>query len=155
MDAILKKLNFKQQAEILVLRAPENLASLFAEWKKQTAISEKVKKTVEFAVVFCITQKDVDSAAQAILPKAQGEAIIWFCYPKGTSKRYRCEFNRDNGWKVPGKLGWEPVRMVAIDEDWSALRFRRVEFLKKMTRKSAISKAGKSRIAGSRATETT
>ncbi|MFO1469623.1 MAG: hypothetical protein U1F27_01125 [Turneriella sp.] len=151
MDAILKKLNFKQQAEILVLHAPENLTPLIAEWKKQTAISKRVKKSVEFAVVFCITQKDVDSAAQAILSKAQGDAIIWFCYPKGTSKRYKCEFNRDNGWKVPGKLGWEPVRMVAIDEDWSALRFRRVEFLKKMTRKFAISKEGKSRITGKKA----
>jgi hypothetical protein len=39
---------------------------------------------------------------------------------------------------VFGKLNlkdhFEPVRMVAIDEDWSATRFRRVEFLKNMTR---------------------
>jgi len=27
-------------------------------------------------------------------------------------------------------LGFETVRAVAIDEDWSALRFRRVEFIK-------------------------
>jgi hypothetical protein len=33
-----------------------------------------------------------------------------------------------------GKLGYESVRMVAIDEDWSALRFRKVEFVKIMTR---------------------
>jgi len=33
-----------------------------------------------------------------------------------------------------GKAGFEPVRMVAIDEDWSALRFRRVEFIKTMNR---------------------
>jgi len=35
---------------------------------------------------------------------------------------------------------------VAIDEDWSALRFRRVEFIKTMTRASAISDAGRSRV---------
>ena len=33
-----------------------------------------------------------------------------------------------------GDAGFEPVRMVAIDEDWSALRFRRVEFIKTMNR---------------------
>jgi hypothetical protein len=40
---------------------------------------------------------------------------------------------------------FEPVRMVAIDADWSALRFRRVEHIKSMTRssKGAISSAGK------------
>jgi aryl carrier-like protein len=31
-------------------------------------------------------------------------------------------------------LGFDSVRMVAIDEDWSALRFRRVEFIKSSTK---------------------
>jgi len=37
--------------------------------------------------------------------------------------------------------------MVAIDEDWSALRFRRVEFIKAMTRRvsSAMTKEGKAK----------
>ncbi len=37
--------------------------------------------------------------------------------------------------------------MVAIDEDWSALRFRRAEFIKTMKRDAshALSKAGKAR----------
>jgi len=33
--------------------------------------------------------------------------------------------------------------MVAIDEDWSALRFGKVEFIKKMTRSFAITDEGK------------
>ena len=37
-----------------------------------------------------------------------------------------------------GEAGFEPVRMVAIDEDWSALRFRRAEFIKNMTRPGAV-----------------
>jgi hypothetical protein len=37
-----------------------------------------------------------------------------------------------------GKAGFEPVRMVAIDEDWSALRFRRVEFIKTMNRPEEV-----------------
>jgi hypothetical protein len=45
-----------------------------------------------------------------------------------------------------GKLGFEAVRQVAINEDWSALCFRRVEFIKTMSRdqKRAISAEGKS-----------
>jgi hypothetical protein len=35
---------------------------------------------------------------------------------------------------VFGREGLEPVRMVAIDEDWSAIRFRRAAFIKNMTR---------------------
>jgi hypothetical protein len=42
--------------------------------------------------------------------------------------------------------------MVAIDADWSALRFRRVENIKTLTRREsmAISKAGKARAARSK-----
>src|SRR5262249_31845303 len=80
------------------------------------------------------TLAEVESAAAAVLAKSLGDAVIWFAYPKASSRRYRCEFNRDSGWAEVGKAGFESVRQVAIDEDWSALRFRRVEYVKKMTR---------------------
>jgi hypothetical protein len=68
-------------------------------------------------------------------------------YPKGTSKKYKCEFNRDTGWSALGEFGLEGVRQVAIDEDWSALRFRKVDYIKSMQRKfSPLSQAGKMKI---------
>lgn len=70
------------------------------------------------------------------------------CLPQRNFQKYTCKFNRDTGWAVLGELGFEPVRQVAIDADWSALRFRRVEFIKSMTRDAsmAISKSGKARL---------
>jgi hypothetical protein len=38
------------------------------------------------------------------------------------------------------------VRQVAIDEDWSALRFRRVAHIKKMTRSFAMTSEGKQKV---------
>ena len=55
-------------------------------------------------------------------------------YPKGTSKRFKSAINMDTSWTPLGEAGFESVRRVAIDEDWSAKRFRRVGFIKKMTR---------------------
>ena len=115
-----------------------------------TGLNAPSKAVVDaFAIAFVTTQKEVDDLARAIAGKARGDATVWFAYPKGSSKRYKCEFNRDTGWQVLGKLGFEGVRQVAIDEDWSALRFRRVEFIKKMTRdpKRALTKRGKARAA--------
>jgi hypothetical protein len=83
-----------------------------------------------------------------IAKKAKGDAVVWFAYPKGTSRKYKSEINRDNEWQVLGELGFEGVRSVAIDEDWSAARFRRVEFIKTMKRdqKYAMTKQGKARL---------
>jgi hypothetical protein len=149
MSAVFRKLNLKDQAEILVLDAPESfeheLAALDTIAIKRSL--EDVER-VTFALAFVTKQQAVDSIAQAVAQKAQGDAIVWFAYPKGTSKRYRCEFNRDTGWDVLGQLGFEGVRQVAIDEDWSALRFRRVEFVKTMIRdpQRAMSDQGKARV---------
>ena len=70
---------------------------------------------------------------------------LWMVYPKGSSKKYKCEFNRDSGWPELGAAGFEPVRLVAVDEDWSAWRFRRVEHIKTMARDPAgtLSNAGR------------
>ena len=66
--------------------------------------------------------------------------MLWFAYPKGTSKRYTCEFNRDAGWGVIRAAGFDSVRMVAIDEDWSALRFRRLEYVKNASKSASSGK---------------
>jgi hypothetical protein len=99
------------------------------------------------AIAFASKQQELDELSGEIAMAARGDAIVWIAYPKASSKRYRCEFNRDTGWGVLGAAGFEPVRQVAIDEDWSALRFRRVEFIPSITRSKsmAISAAGKRR----------
>ena len=86
---------------------------------------------VDFALLFATTQAEVDRLSAMVGGRLQGDAILWFAYPKGTSKKYRCEFNRDSGWSVLRGRGFDTVRQVAIDEDWSALRFRRLEYIKR------------------------
>jgi len=150
MDDVFKKLNFKDQPEILVINHPAsfqpNLDAMAGLTKIQTDPAKAGK--IHFALAFVTKQNEVDMLATQIAAKTEGDALVWFAYPKGTSKRYKCEFNRDTGWAVLGKMGFEGVRQVAIDEDWSALRFRRAEYIKTMTRneKLALSKEGKARV---------
>ena len=118
-----------------MLQAPETFAPELASLRGVTVHRSLADLgEIEFALAFVTTQKAVDDAAKAISKKAKGDAVIWFAYPKGTSKKYKSEINRDSGWQVLGAQGFEPVRMIAIDEDWSAVRFRRVDFIKTMTR---------------------
>jgi len=146
MPSVFEKLNYKDQPDILVVNAPSSFEAELSKLKG-VAIHRDPKDTtqVPFSLSFVTKQQEVDALTRAIASKAKGDAIVWFAYPKGTSKKYKCDFNRDTGWAALGKAGFEPVRMVAIDEDWSALRFRRAEFIKTMKRdpKYAMSSAGK------------
>jgi len=148
--SVFAKLNLKDQAEIVVLNAPQ---SFEAELRRLSGV--RVHRAlprsgpIAFALAFVTRQAELDAFAKSLAKRAEGDAIVWFAYPKGTSKRYTCEFNRDTGWQALGAAGFEGVRGVAIDEDWSALRFRRVEFIKSMKRdpQRALSAAGKKRAA--------
>ena len=128
------KLNLKDQAEIVVLNAPASFEPELKSLKGVTVRRDARGCDIDFSLAFVMTQKEVDTLAPQVAKKAKGDAIVWFAYPKGSSKKYKSQINRDNGWAVMGKAGFEPVRMVAIDEDWSAVRFRRVEFIKTMNR---------------------
>lgn len=135
MQSIFEKLNLKDQNQIVVLNGPASFEPELAALRGIEILCDlKAVKAVEFLLAFVITQKEVDTLAKAIGKKAQGDAVVWFAYPKGSSKKYKSEINRDRGWQSLGDAGFEPVRMVAIDEDWSATRFRRAEFIKTMTR---------------------
>ena len=132
---VFQKMNLKDQDAILVLDAP---ASFEPELKALKGVTVHRApdgvKGIGFFLAFVTSQPETDKAARLAAGKTAGDAVVWLAYPKGTSKRYRSTINRDSGWKGMGAAGFEPVRMVAIDEDWSGLRFRRADFIKKMTR---------------------
>ena len=135
MPSTFEKLNLKHHPTILVLNPPASFEPELAALHGVTILRAlNPLSAIDFSLAFVTTQQQVDTLAQAIASRAQGDAVVWFAYPKGTSKRYKSEINRDTGWQALGQAGFEPVRAVAIDEDWSALRFRRVEFIKTMTR---------------------
>jgi hypothetical protein len=148
MDAVFKKLNFKGQPVVVCLNAPVSFAvhlqSIAGE--AQVVTDAKVAPEIEFMIAFVTRQEEIDGLVPRVAPRLKGDAVLWFCYPKGTSKRYTCNFNRDTGWGVLGPHGLEGVRQVAIDEDWTAMRFRKVDYIKTMTRKfGALSEGGKAK----------
>ena len=46
--------------------------------------------------------------------------VFWVLYPKGG----RADINRDSLWPIVAEYGMRPITQVAVDEAWSALRFR-------------------------------
>ena len=135
MPSVFQKLNLTTQKKIVVYNVPDSFSGELNNLKDvEIERDPRTPRAVQFALAFALTQAQLDRYSKQLAPAADGDAILWFGYPKGTSKRYKCEFNRDSGWHVMTDAGFETVRQVAIDEDWSALRFRRSQFVK--TRKA-------------------
>ena len=152
MSALFKKLNLNDHRVIVVLDAP---ASFEPELEALTDVTiERSLRGSEagFLLAFVQRRVQVERLSRKLADTMEGDATVWFAYPKGSSKRYRCDFNRTTGFAAVGEAGFEGVRQVAIDEDWSALRFRRVEFIKRMKRhpERAMTAEGKRRVSEKR-----
>jgi hypothetical protein len=151
MNNLLIKLNHKNQKSISILNAPEGLVDLVKGFSTLIEVKTEIGiDKIDFALIFCTKLEEVNKFSKLVDSVANKDALFWFAYPKGSSKKYKCEFNRDNGWQAMGDLGYEPVRMVAIDDDWSALRFKKVDQIKNMTRhkEMVLSKQGLEKTKG-------
>ncbi len=130
MATLFEKLQLKGHQQILVLNAPQ---SFEIELSRLPILhihrSLEAVPEIGFSLAFVTKQAEVDTLAAKIVARAKGDAAVWFAYPKGSSKKLKCDFNRDTGWAVLQQAGFDTVRSIAIDEDWTALRFRRKEFI--------------------------
>ena len=131
MPTVFEKLNLKNQTEIVVLNPPALFEPALAELDHVTVHRDLgAVELVNFSLAFAMTQAEVDRLSELLILKANGDALLWFAYPKGTSKKYQCDFNRDTGWAALQAAGFDTLRQNSNDEDRTALRFRRVQFIK-------------------------
>jgi hypothetical protein len=72
------------------------------------------------AVVIADDAAGVRSALARHAAGLAGVDAFWVAYPKGN----RSDINRDKLWPILAEHGFRPVSQVALDDTWSALRFR-------------------------------
>jgi hypothetical protein len=84
----------------------------------------------EFIIIFVKSVSEIEQIAPITIHNLKADGVLWFCYPKKTSKNFSSDIDRDHGWKVLNDSGFHGIRLVAIDKDWSALRFRNIKYIK-------------------------
>lgn len=125
--------DFKEGMKIRIWNAPNDLNVLLEAWEKEGFLV-KVDENPSFMLAFVQTEDEVRKYLLEMHALSPWDEAIWIAYPKDTSKKYKPQINRDSDWKAVGALDYEGVRQIAIDEDWSALRFRKLKFNKTLTR---------------------
>lgn len=150
MKPVFKKMQFKSHDKILVLNAPIEFKKNLEDMSGLTSIHDSlaVKEAYDFVLIFVKSCSEIQHYAEAVKTALNEDALLWLAYPKKSSKKYQSDISRDDGWQPLGDLGFEGVRQIAIDEDWSAVRFRDARFIKTMSRdkKRAMSKEGKEKL---------
>jgi hypothetical protein len=132
MDDILKRLKYGKQERIALLNAPGEFRDRISSLLPDVQIDDEInaRYLYDFMIAFTPASPDVEKLGPACIHNLSDDGKLWMAYPKGTSRRYSTDINRDRGWDTVEATGFKRVSQVAIDDDWSALRFRNVKYVK-------------------------
>lgn len=133
MEYLLKKLNYKEQERICIVNANNGFVEGLKNVRPSTRVDREIdpKFLYEFCLAFVKNESGLKEIIPSIIHNLAEDGVLWFAYPKVSSKKFISDISRDKGWELLNSYGFEPVRQVAIDEDWSALRFRNARFIKR------------------------
>ncbi|MCC7446472.1 MAG: hypothetical protein IT324_03600 [Anaerolineae bacterium] len=120
-----KKLAIKPGYKLLILNAPDGYINTLNPLPEGTTIHTKAagESGFDFVQVFVRSKADVDSHTQSAVAALKPGGLLWFAFPKKTSK-IKTDITRDVGWDTLTDMAYSPVTVIAIDDTWSALRFR-------------------------------
>jgi len=112
------KLQIKPGQRIATIGAPGDVVPIAGEGTHPAGTPDDA----DVVVVFVRTRAELTAVGAPAIEAARRDQLAWIAYPK--AGKLGTDLNRDI---LAGALtgeGVQPVRQVAIDEVWSALRFR-------------------------------
>jgi len=127
-----QKLQLKSGQKLLVMNSPERtFEQLVAELPQASqeaepaAASEHSSASEHRAAVmlFVTSLAEAVQLTPQVFDTMSSLDLVWVAYPKGGNK-VKTDINRDRLAAIVEPTGWRAVRLVAMDEVWSAMRFR-------------------------------
>lgn len=109
---LLAKPQIRPGATLAVLAPPED----------SPVAGQEVAPAEADAVLLFVRRRADLADAEPLLAAAREDRLAWVAYPK--AGRLGTDLNRDRLADALTALGLRPVRQVALDDTWSALRFR-------------------------------
>lgn len=122
MEDIIKKFKFRGNG--VIINAPAAIEQEFIRLGFETVFDKKTKSTN--TLVFIYDNKELLDFLKNKLLLIEPDSVLWFAYPKGTSK-VKTDINRDTIRVTSEGFGITTVTAISIDDTWSGLRFRPVD----------------------------
>ncbi len=129
---LLDKLNYKGQLRIAIINPDSKFRLASSRILTSIQIDDVIDQRFPygFMMIFVRETKDIEKYASLALHNLATDGLLWFCYPKKSSGKYTPGIDRKHGWEALNEMDFYGTRVVTIDDDWAALRFRNKKFIK-------------------------
>ncbi len=118
-----KKLGIKDRFSVLLYNSPEYYFDLFSDLPKDLIHKKEIEaESSDFIHIFCTTFEELKKVAILYKNALKKNGMLWVSWPKGSSK-IPTDLKRDSIREYLIGIGLVDVKVAAIDQDWSGLKF--------------------------------
>ncbi|MBW1296994.1 DUF3052 domain-containing protein [Aquimarina litoralis] len=118
-----KKLGIKTGNTILLYNAPDHYWDLFSDTPDDLKeLHDIVKEEADFIHIFCKTKEELEKVIPEYKIGLKKTGMLWVSWPKGASK-IPTYLKRDYIRTFVLQNGLVDIKVAAVDEDWSGLKF--------------------------------
>ncbi len=126
-QSLTEKLQLKDEKNVLIQGLPSSIEKQFIKLSFSKNLTPLLKsRKIDFALVFAVSQQQLKGILADVVPVLQPHAKLWIAYPKLTSK-IASDLCREANWDFASLRGYEGVRMIALDNMWTAVRFKKTD----------------------------
>ncbi|WP_224489179.1 hypothetical protein [Robertkochia flava] len=143
MKTLFQKLKLEKQDAILVINEPEGFSEELASLVDIEIYQSVVQiSKIEFALIFVTTIAELENQLPTVLHKLKEDAILWIAHPRKRSERFETDITDAYTWTPLNRNCFEAVKNLKVNDDWEAVRFRKLEYVKRLKTTSSKKNTG-------------
>jgi hypothetical protein len=128
-----KKMRIAAEHSVAVLNAPDGYAALLRPGPRDLQTSLQPSATYDVVQLFVSSVDELRRMGRDAIRAVKPGGLLWITYPKGGSAQGLTDLPATPWWtkrdvlgEITSVTGYKPVAFVAIDDRWTALRFKQV-----------------------------
>lgn len=120
---LVRKLGIKPGDSILLLKAPNHYLELLGELPQSVSvINKKSERNLPFIHLFAKNSRDLIEQFPTAKERLAKDGMLWVSWIKKSSK-LETDISESDVRRLGLDLGLVDVKICAVDEDWSGLKF--------------------------------
>jgi Protein of unknown function (DUF3052) len=119
---LVSKLGIKQGQKIAILNAPRNYEKLLTGIPPDVKVARELEGELDFVQLFARDEGSLEQQLKMSIDKIKDDGMIWVSWPKGGPKSLS-GLGEGKVRSIGLNSGLVDVKICAVDETWSALKF--------------------------------
>ncbi len=119
---LVRKLGFRPGWRVAVLGGPEQLDELLGELPAGLRIVRRLGAGLDAIWIFAVSRRELERRVADALGRLPDDGTLWISWPKRSSG-VPTDITENVLREVVLPTGWVDIKVAAVDETWSGLRF--------------------------------